>query len=156
MKDQPPHLRSANECVAEFWKWWTSLQPDERVYNPESLTNTRPSKEMDWEKLEKPGRNGFLLVMLQLTWWGTFSGNKAVWLRTVKDVTAVLRCLGTNSYEGDPPSSPIPSAKRKAPPLTSSVAANKKAKVAKVAAKAVPASMSAPKPRAKPRRSTRL
>ena len=111
---------------------------------------------MDWGKLDKPGRNGIVLVMLQLTWWGNFSGNDAVWLRAVKDVSAVLRCLGTNSYEDNPPSSPIPSVKRKAPPLTSLVATNKKAKVAKVKAKAVPASTLSLKPCSKPRRSTRL
>lgn len=150
LKDQPPHLRSADECVAKFWKWWTSLRPNKHAYDAESFTNTCSLKEMDWGKLEKPSCNGVVLVMLQLTWWGSFSGNNAAWLCAVKDVSAILHCLGTNSYQDNSPSSLIPSAKCKAPPLTSSVAANKKVKVAKVKAKAAPALVLSPKPCPKP------
>lgn len=132
MKDQLPRLRSASAFVDDFWQWWSSLQPDDRAFNPDVPNNIRPTSEMGWTKLDKPGRNGFLLVMVQLTWWGNLLGNEAAWLRAVKDVTSVLRCLGVDESEGNtlPSSIPGPAVKRKTSPLASTTAANKKAKVA--------------------------
>lgn len=158
LKDQPPRQRSAEACIANFWQWWTSLQPLERAYNPALSKNIRPSKEMNWEKLEKPGRNGVLLVMLLLTWWGSFSGYDTGWLRAVNDVTSVLRCLGATAPEDDLSPSSTPSNKRKATPLVDSAVTNKKPKgpAPKVASASKPRPRPRPRPRPhRPRQTTR-
>jgi len=54
-----------------------------------------PSFDMDWTNLRKPGRNGLLLIMLRLSWWGRASGNDGSWTRAVVDVHATIGCLGT-------------------------------------------------------------
>ena len=46
----------------QWWAWWLSLQPASRQ------CNDKPSGNMDWSKLQKPGRNGFQLIMLALIW----------------------------------------------------------------------------------------
>jgi hypothetical protein len=54
---------------------------------------------MDWTMLRKPGRNGFLLIMLSLTWWGKLSEIDNEWVLAVADVTEALRCLCQSSLE---------------------------------------------------------
>ncbi|KAJ7722491.1 hypothetical protein DFH07DRAFT_971923 [Mycena maculata] len=52
----------------DFWNWWTSLQPPERVAFNGSLS--RPG-DADWSGLlELHGKNGVLQVMAALLWWG--------------------------------------------------------------------------------------
>jgi hypothetical protein len=48
---------------------------------------------MDWSDLRKPGKNGFLLIMVSLMWWGKNSDRDWQWLDAVVDVTQVLTCL---------------------------------------------------------------
>jgi len=48
---------------------------------------------MDWAKVQKPGKNGFLLIMLALVWWGAASNRDGEWLKAVADVKSVLRCM---------------------------------------------------------------
>lgn len=75
---------------------------------------------MDWSHLDKPGPNGFLLVMVQLTWWGKLSGNDDEWSKAVEDVTAVLRVLRCPVVtRSSPPASPvIPTVPRSSPPVS--------------------------------------
>lgn len=114
LKDQPPRLRSLDEFVTEWWAWWALLQPVERVLGLDGKYNV-PKSEMDWSALAKPGSNGFLLIMLTLTWWGMLRADNG-WARAVKDVTDVLRVLpkptSTSAF--------TPSLKRKEAPLSSS------------------------------------
>lgn len=54
---------------------------------------------MDWSLLRKPRKNGFLLIMVTLLWWG-MSLDQAhhqdgQWMDVVTDVTAVLSCLNS-------------------------------------------------------------
>jgi hypothetical protein len=52
-----------------------------------------PTVDMDWTKLRVPGQNGFLLVMVSLTWWGMFSGHSDEWRLAMTDVTVALTCM---------------------------------------------------------------
>jgi hypothetical protein len=96
----------------QWWAWWISLQPDSRIFDNKNNASP-PTIDMDWAKLEKHGRNGFLLIMLALTWWGKASGRSDGWLKAVGDVTLALRCMqgsGSNRTSGlaneqDPPTS---------------------------------------------------
>ncbi|KIM74212.1 hypothetical protein PILCRDRAFT_14653 [Piloderma croceum F 1598] len=71
----------------QWWAWWLSLQPDSRKRHDE------PTADMDWAKVQKPGKNGFLLIMLALVWWGAASNREGEWLKAVADITDVLRCI---------------------------------------------------------------
>jgi hypothetical protein len=80
----------------QWWEWWSSLQPEQRIRNgQDSLTAAR--RDMDWSDLHKPGKNGFLLIMVSLVWWGNTSNMDESWLKAVLDVTSVLCCMGTVS-----------------------------------------------------------
>ncbi|KAJ7834285.1 hypothetical protein B0H13DRAFT_1653358, partial [Mycena leptocephala] len=58
--------------VGNWWKWWVSLQPVERVYHERRLEQ---SSSADWDVLAQlHGKNGLLQVMATLLWWGTLSG----------------------------------------------------------------------------------
>lgn len=50
---------------------------------------------MDFGKLQNPGCNGMLLIIVSLTWWGALANDKEEWKRTVVDVNAVLCCLSS-------------------------------------------------------------
>lgn len=109
-KDQGPRRRTTDTFIAEWFTWWSSLQPAERIRGPNGKYNA-PKAEMDWSALAKPGANGFLLIMLALTWWGMLKFDDE-WVRAATDVTAVLRLLPKPST---PPPTPTPSSKRKVP-----------------------------------------
>ena len=79
--------------------------------------NDKPSGNMDWSKLQKPGRNGFQLIMLALAWWGVASNRDGEWLSAVADVKDVLQCMSEFAKE------PVKEAGRHGP-LTCSGAAN--------------------------------
>ena len=95
----------------QWWAWWLSLQPASRQ------RNDKPSSDMDWSKLQKPGRNGFQLIMLALVWWGVASNRDGEWLSVVADVKDVLQCMSEFAKE------PVKEAGRHGP-LTRSGAAN--------------------------------
>jgi hypothetical protein len=51
-----------------LWKgWWTVLQPKLHLIDSWPLTQEGPVKE-GWENLMKGGGNGFVLVILSLSW----------------------------------------------------------------------------------------
>jgi hypothetical protein len=55
---------------------------------------------LDWSNLQKPGKNGFLLIMISLAWWGSASAREGRWLEAVVDVTEVLLCIQKGSGGG--------------------------------------------------------
>ena len=77
----------------QWWAWWLSLQPKSRISGNVGDDTLLPTIEMDWSHLQKPGRNGFLLMMLALVWWGKAVNRDVGWLKAVVDVTAVLPCM---------------------------------------------------------------
>ncbi|KAJ7018782.1 hypothetical protein C8F04DRAFT_976719, partial [Mycena alexandri] len=76
-----------------WWVWWRSLQPVERVLIEETGMMSFPAK-LSWGKLTKlHGRNGFMQVMASLLWWGLAmkgDGEKTAWLEAVTDVVCIL------------------------------------------------------------------
>ena len=80
-------LANKEKFSQEWWAWWSSLQPDSRTREDE------PTIQMDWGKLSKPGKNGFLLVILSLAWWGKVSNRDEGWLKAVAEVLKVLHCM---------------------------------------------------------------
>ena len=76
-----------------WWVWWHSLQPESRVCDKDSLTLIPATPDSDWSSLSKPGKNGFLLIMVSLMWWGKGSNQDGLWMHAVREVTAVLACL---------------------------------------------------------------
>jgi hypothetical protein len=83
--------------VGVWWKWWESLQPEERTTqdNNELL---RPG-EVNWSEMAgRYGNNGILQVMATLVWWGEVAhkhGEAEIegWRAAVDDVTWVLERL---------------------------------------------------------------
>lgn len=87
-----PPIDDAVEYGRQWWQWWTALQPAWRTVNnagrPEQA-GTGP-----WDELEKPGKCGFLLVLLSLLWWRKAPGAVLEdWQDAVRDVNWVLTCL---------------------------------------------------------------
>lgn len=86
-------IKDVNVFSKAWWVWWTSLQPETRI--SDDGTMAAPSVGMDWTNLRKPGKNGLLLIMLALSWWGSASGNDNCWKSAVAEVCAVICCFGT-------------------------------------------------------------
>jgi hypothetical protein len=76
----------------QWWAWWSSLQPSSQLHDDPTLPSL-PTVAMDWTALRKPGKNGLLLFMVSLAWWGKASDACGEWLKAVLEVTNVLRCL---------------------------------------------------------------
>jgi hypothetical protein len=59
-----------------------------------------------WEQLRKPGKNGFLLVMVSLVWWGKAAEADDEWKKAVEDVVEALR--GMRLVGGGTSAIPLP------------------------------------------------
>ncbi|KAJ7772153.1 hypothetical protein B0H14DRAFT_3164805 [Mycena olivaceomarginata] len=109
--------------VNEWWKWWQTLQPEERLLFDNELS--RPDT-ANWSEMSAMyGRNGLLLVMATLCWWGEVAVGRGLgsdaqeeWLAAVRDVTWVLEAI---QERGEIPRDETPGKKRK-----SRAASNKK------------------------------
>ncbi|KAJ6449235.1 hypothetical protein C8R47DRAFT_1084772 [Mycena vitilis] len=80
-----------------WWVWWELLQPKGRRDGEGGLLAAADVDVAEWEVLAKShGRNGFLLVVACLFWWGSAAaeeGDAALreeWGIAVRDVSAVL------------------------------------------------------------------
>jgi hypothetical protein len=62
----------ASSFAHEWWRWWKLLQPKTRVNDSaHGLTHPSDIAPGDWDELAKMhGRNGMLMVMGCLLWWG--------------------------------------------------------------------------------------
>jgi hypothetical protein len=120
-KDQALRMKTLTEFETEWQSWWKSLQPDSRCVDGAEHMQS-PDVNMDWATLCVPGRNGFLLIMVSLAWWGKFSGCSETWKSAMLDVTAALVCLCASSQS--PVASTSKSLKRKHPALGPAVSGN--------------------------------
>jgi hypothetical protein len=71
MWDKAPPVEKASEFGATWKGWWKILQPQWRIPDDEcggSLVRNGPPDEQ-WPNLLKGGGNGFVLVLLSLSWW---------------------------------------------------------------------------------------
>ena len=70
--DKAPPMDKASEFGATWKGWWRILQPEWRIPEDDAhqwpLVRDLPLNER-WPKLVKGGGNGFVLVLLSLTWW---------------------------------------------------------------------------------------
>ncbi len=82
-----------------FWSWWVNLQPTWRLVTEESQLKSVDNFGDDWESLDKCGRNGWLLLIASLKWWGealdSESGDKRQqlhnkWTRVLEDISMML------------------------------------------------------------------
>ena len=79
--------------IAEFGRvfdaWWFDLQPATHVKGGHLLPAT---DEINWRKINKAGKGGFVLVMLTLTWWRVACGEtSSEWDLAVGDIIEVLQ-----------------------------------------------------------------
>ncbi|TDL13538.1 hypothetical protein BD410DRAFT_683500, partial [Rickenella mellea] len=78
-REYTPDIDDINKFASGWWSWWCALQPEWRPTSP----SNRPlmTGEGSWEVLMKPGRNGFLSVVMGLYWWKQKLGddNSADW-----------------------------------------------------------------------------
>ncbi|KAJ6492728.1 hypothetical protein C8R47DRAFT_1070280 [Mycena vitilis] len=97
----PPHIArvgrvgEAGSYADNWWLWWRSIQPPERLWIGGMLTSP---VEMTWGKLARLyGRNGFMQIVASLLWWGMQefrsgeNGEKSGWSLAVSDVDDILR-----------------------------------------------------------------
>jgi hypothetical protein len=82
-----------------WWDWWTLVQPEGRKLANGDLRRADEVATKDWEEIAKmAGRNGVLLYMGGLLWWGEAAAAAPEsedllkdWRLAVDDVAAVLR-----------------------------------------------------------------
>lgn len=94
-KDRPlEHIEIGKpaEFGVRWCAWWESLQPDERS-NMTTEGLLEPHVDMTWWTVQKPGKNGLLLVMMSLVWWGWAGRQSKTWKVAVRDVVAVIDCM---------------------------------------------------------------
>ena len=105
---QDAHIIDVEEFARRWWAWWHLLQPKSRICDEGDPQ--LPTSKMDWSDLRKPGKNGFLLIIISLVWWGKRSDQDEHWIKAISDVTAVLLCLNSISGPADKPEVKISSA----------------------------------------------
>ena len=100
MKNRRPwrdvEIKDVEKFARQWRAWWNTLQPKSRSGEAE------PTVDMDWSQLQKPGKNGILLIMMSLVWWGKASNRDEGWSKAISDVSAVLLCMrGALGASGD-------------------------------------------------------
>ncbi|KAJ6479823.1 hypothetical protein C8R45DRAFT_832547, partial [Mycena sanguinolenta] len=94
--------------VGNWWAWWMSLQPSDRV-EEESGRLSRPALAYRNDIAKMYRKNGLLQVMATLVWWGEAAWRKkekereawGLWLSAVDDVKWVLeQALDSGEIEG--------------------------------------------------------
>ncbi|PPQ79593.1 hypothetical protein CVT24_010043 [Panaeolus cyanescens] len=89
-----PTSIDAAQYAASFDQWWATLQPDWRLEDGEIQ---RHLVEGDWSDLRRSGKNGLIVVVAALFFWGLHAWNdetmRALWLDAVRDCDTVISCL---------------------------------------------------------------
>jgi hypothetical protein len=91
-----PKLTDSDAFSLSWWVWWRSLQPECRLLEDGTLGQDVPDTNEAWEKVCRGGRNGFVIIVLTLSWWITAFDGKVEdedLLCAVADVTWVLGCM---------------------------------------------------------------
>ncbi len=100
--DKTPIIKDEASYAMLWWLWWGGLQPEWREMNERGrpIIGGRGS----WERLERPGQNGLLLVLLALAWWGEVASptTKEDWLAAAKDVAWVVSQMAANAAREKP------------------------------------------------------
>ncbi|KAF9491476.1 hypothetical protein BDN71DRAFT_1433914 [Pleurotus eryngii] len=73
-----PMIHDVDAFSTKWWQWWIAMQPEWRKIKDNSLTMERRHCAFDksvscaidaWDKLDRPGQNGFLNLICCLGWW---------------------------------------------------------------------------------------
>lgn len=98
-----------------WWNWWSALQPSSRFepspsrsslqVNSASRSILPPTYLMDWESIRKPGKNGLILVIMSLRWWGVASTASGQWQKAVDDVSSAIFCMANEIEHAKEPTS---------------------------------------------------
>ncbi|KAH9846594.1 hypothetical protein C2E23DRAFT_872276 [Lenzites betulinus] len=84
--DRSPTIEDDAAYAAQWWNWWTQLQPEWRQLDADG----RPviGEDGDWDSLKSPGKNGVLIVLLSLVWWREVATEQTVrlWAAALADV----------------------------------------------------------------------
>lgn len=91
--DTPPEILPPTFGAA-VKLWWAHLQPEWRKEGPDETLVQTEDPEEEWAELMKAGKNGFVLIMLALSWWlkdAVYLDDRAVCFSVLKDVSWVLR-----------------------------------------------------------------
>ncbi|KAJ7622618.1 hypothetical protein DFH06DRAFT_898150, partial [Mycena polygramma] len=86
-----PPLADLFAFVAQWWKWWTALNPKWRLEGvPEGKRLSRAGGE--WGATVQTGPNGVLNVLICLRWWRDKIGPSelATWQEALEEVAWVL------------------------------------------------------------------
>jgi hypothetical protein len=92
-----PAIENVGAYGRDWTLWWNALQPEWRqnVGREGGLPREEYQPSNDWACLQRSGRNGLLMVMIALAWWGQAKiGND--WLAAVRDVKRVMQALQKN------------------------------------------------------------
>lgn len=89
--DTPPDTPSTFGEAVKLW--WTHLQPEWRKGSDGTLVRSEDLEE-EWPELMKAGKNGFILIILALSWWlkgAVYLNDRAECFSVLEDVSWVLR-----------------------------------------------------------------
>ncbi|KAJ7050891.1 hypothetical protein C8F01DRAFT_1263591 [Mycena amicta] len=78
-----------------FLSWWSEMQPAWRERGDDGRYRRDPAAGRGWETMGSPGKDGMLLVVAALSWWGREEGktHSVGWNTAAEDVLWVLHSL---------------------------------------------------------------
>ncbi|KDQ53073.1 hypothetical protein JAAARDRAFT_137834, partial [Jaapia argillacea MUCL 33604] len=97
-----PAINNLEEYAGGWWSWWLNIQPSWHSRDEDGQLRCSGAGGL-WASAQKPGKNGFLLVLLSLSWWREAvagQGGEAVgtqlarWTDAVGEVEWVLSVMG--------------------------------------------------------------
>lgn len=83
----------------DFRNWWVNLQPTWRPVTEGSQLRSVDNFGDDWKSLDKCGKNGWLLLIASLKWWGVALNSEDgerrqqlhdEWTRVLEDISLML------------------------------------------------------------------
>lgn len=117
-----PPIKDVELFGITFMKWWHQIQPHFRQNGAEllPLPNLTPTSDGDgssWVNIRKGGPNGFVVIILLLSWWGqcAVSGTETEtqWRDTTADVRRVIQTMMNVSSKRPAPDEASVSNKRR-------------------------------------------
>lgn len=88
--DEP--IKDLGVFTTAWWAWWSALQPPTR-FKTGNCGMMPSTYTMEWGSLRKSGKNGLLLIILTLRWWGVESRASKEWQKAVDDVSSAVFCM---------------------------------------------------------------
>ncbi|KAH9855410.1 hypothetical protein C2E23DRAFT_701563, partial [Lenzites betulinus] len=87
--EKPPVIKNEEAYCSSWWLWWSTMQPEWRERDARGRPIAGGSG--DWEVLNNPGKNGFLIILLTLVWWRDCASASTLgdWSAAVNDVSWV-------------------------------------------------------------------